>query len=183
MSSHKRIKNGTNRRQMISALCLAALLPLGGCFKPLYGQRILADGSSLLDVLRQINVAAAGNRTDQFFRNELLFLLRGGKGALEPAKYRLEHQITQRISAVSVQVLSDVPQSLILNLNVVYTLWNIDENKVVLQGTSFAEASFTFSNQRFANSRAQIDAQERAAKVIADEVRTRLAAFLASQTS
>ena len=81
------------------------------------------------------------------------------------------------------QVLSDVPQSFILNLSIVYTFWNIAENRVVLQGTSFAEVSFTFSNQRFANSRAYIDAQERAAKVIADEVRTRLVTFFAEETS
>lgn len=182
MSSPKRNENGLTRRQVLSASGLLALLPLGGCFRPLYGQRILPGGENLLEVLRTVDVQIAGGRVGQVFRNELLFLLRGGKDGLKP-EYRLEHQITPRVSAVSVQVLSDVPQSFILNLSIVYTFWNIAENRVVLHGTSFAEASFTFSNQRFANSRAYIDAQERAAKVIADEVRTRLVTFFAEGTS
>lgn len=186
MSSHKRTENPINRRQFLNAfgraLSLPALLPLAGCFQPLYGQRTLANGEDLLDVLRTIKVEVAGDRTGQVFRNELLFLLRGGKQGLEPV-YRLEHQIGQRVSAISVQVLSDVPQSLILNLSVNYTLWHILENKVILQGSTFAESSFTFSNQRFANSRAFLDAQKRAAKVNADDVRTRLTVFLSKQTS
>ncbi len=182
MSSPERSEITRSRRQILSAAGLLALIPLAGCFRPIYGQRSLANGDKLLDVLRAIDVQIAGGRTGQVFRNELLFLLRGGKEGLDP-RYRLEHNLTQRVSAVSVQVLSDVPQSLILNLSMVYTFWDIDQDKVVLQGKSFAESSFTFSNQRFANSRALIDAQERAAKVLADEVRTRLVTYFSNRTS
>jgi len=183
MSSHKRIENGMNRRQVFTASALLALLPLGGCFRPLYASRTLPGGEDLLEVMRAIDVTASGDRTGQFFRNELLFLLRGGQAGAERPKYRLEHRITQRVSAISVQVFSDVPQSFILNLSIVYVLWDLDSNRIVLQGKSFSEASFTFSNQRFANSRAQIDAQERAAKAIADDVRIRLASFLSDKST
>jgi len=181
MSSHKRTGTQISRRQMLNAfgraLALPALLPLAGCFQPLYGQRTLASGEDLLDVLRTIEVENAGAVTGRFYRNELLFLLRGGKTELPPV-YRLEQQLGERVSAISVQVLSDVPQSLILNLSVTYALWHIADNKVVLKGSTFAESSFTFSNQRFTNSRAYLDARERAAKAAADDVRTRLVAFL-----
>lgn len=186
MSSHKRIGTPISRRQLLNtfgrALALPVLLPLAGCFKPLYGQRTLAGGEDLLDVLRAIDVQIPGGRTGQVYRNELLFLLRGGKEGLDPV-YRLEQQLSERVSAISVQVLSDVPQSLILNLNVNFSLWHIADNKVIHKGSTFAESSFTFSNQRFTNSRAYLDAQERVAKVVADDMRTRLAAYLSRQTS
>jgi len=181
MSSHKRTGTRISRRQLLNAfgraLALPALLPLAGCFQPLYGQRTLASGEDLLDVLRTIDVEKSDAVTGRFYRNELLFLLRGGKQELPPI-YKLEQQLGERVSAISVQVLSDVPQSFILNLSVTYALWHIADNKVVLKGSTFAESSFTFSNQRFTNSRAYLDARERAAKVAADDVRTRLVAFL-----
>ncbi len=171
-----------SRRRCLSLIGLLSAVPLAGCFEPLYGQRVTETGTDLRTSLQTITVAAAGDRTAQVFRNELLFLLRGGKDGANPL-YRLEYRIAQRVSAVSVQVLSDVPQSYILTLTVVYTLWDIGQDRVVLNGSSFANASFSFSNQRFANSRAQLDAQQRAAKVIAGEVRTRLATFMASGTA
>jgi len=53
--------------------------------------------------------------------------------------------------------------------------------KTVLTGTSFANAAYDFSNQRFANIRAQRDAQNRAGTVIADDIHTKLAAFFAEK--
>ncbi|MEM1047627.1 MAG: LPS assembly lipoprotein LptE [Pseudomonadota bacterium] len=174
--------DGVSRRRCLSLIGLLGAVPLAGCFEPLYGQRVAETGTDLRASLQTVQVAEAGDRTAQVFRNELLFLLRGGKSGADPL-YRLEYRIAQRVSAVSVQVLSDVPQSYILTLTVVYTLWDIGEDRVVLNGSSFANASFSFSNQRFANARAQLDAQQRAAKVIAGEVRTRIATFMASGTA
>lgn len=167
------------RRRLLSGLALAGLLPLAGCFRPLYGTGLGAGDARVVELLRAIDVDAAGDRTSQVFRNELLFLLRGGKEPLTPL-YRLEYTFSERVSAVSVQVLSDVPQSYILNLTIRFTLWEVATDRVVFQGTSFASASYTFSNQRHANARASIDAHHRAAKVIAGGVRTHLAAFLAN---
>lgn len=171
-----------SRRRCLSLIGLLGAVPLAGCFEPLYGQRVTETGTDLQASLQTVQVVNAGDRTAQVFRNELLFLLRGGKEGADPL-YRLEYKISQRVSAVSVQVLSDVPQSYILTLTVVYTLWDIRQDRVVLNGSSFANASFSFSNQRFANARAQLDAQQRAAKVIAGEVRTRIATFMASGTA
>ena len=171
-----------NRRQVLRTAGLMAMLPVAGCFRPLYGTRVLPGDETMLESLSTIAVDSTGGRQARFFRNELLFLLRGGKAGLNPV-YRLEHQLTPRVSSISLQIASDVPRSFILNLTVSYALWDIDKNRVVLHGTSFSEASFSYANQRFANSRAYIDAQQRAAKVIADEVRLRIAAFMSGKST
>ena len=50
----------------------------------------------------------------------------------------------------------------------------------VVKGTTFARASYAASLQRFANIRAQRDAEDRAAKVLAEQIRTRIAGYLAT---
>ena len=171
--------DGSTRRALLKGVAAAALLPLGGCFQPLYGTRTGGGEERVeqLDVLRMIDITPGGDRPSQVFRNELIFLLRGGKDELPP-KYRLDFRQVSRIAAVSVQVQADVPQSYILSLTNKFSFWNINQDKVIFDGTSFAEASFSFSNQRFANTRALKDAQERAAKDVARDVRTRIIAFL-----
>ncbi|MEM8811965.1 MAG: hypothetical protein AAGF59_05045 [Pseudomonadota bacterium] len=176
MSSHDHRGPRLTRRQAFSLAGIVATVPLAGCFRPLYGQGGFGGSSGVPAALRTIKVRDPSSRGEQFFYNELIFLLRGGREAEDPT-HRLEYRLQERQTALSVQVLSDVPQSFILNLSAVYSLWDINEDRVVHQGSSFAESSFTFSNQRFAFQRATLDARERAAHVIADEVRTQLATF------
>ena len=65
-------------------------------------------------------------------------------------------------------------------MNVTFRLVDQASGEEVFKGNAFADASFDRSNQRFANVRAERDAENRAAAVITADIRTRIAAFLAT---
>jgi LPS-assembly lipoprotein len=59
-----------------------------------------------------------------------------------------------------------------------FRLIDAKEKKVVFQGTSHARAPFERFDSPYGNVRAREDAENRAARVIADDLKTRLAAYL-----
>jgi len=69
-------------------------------------------------------------------------------------------------------------------INVSYTLVEIATGKPVVSGTTFARVSYDNpgQQQRFANARGQRDAENRAAKVISDNIKARLASYFAAGT-
>lgn len=167
------------RRAIISATLLAAGLSLTACqVQPLYGT--LSSGGTAQDETRAIDIEPAKSRVEQVLRNELIFGFRGGGYAAEP-RYRLRLVLSEQDSAVGVQKLSDVPAAYFILLRASFVLTRVSDGETILSGSSFANASYDFSTQRFANVRALRDAENRAAKVIAVDIRTRIAAHFASQ--
>lgn len=67
-------------------------------------------------------------------------------------------------------------------IDATYTLTDVATGKVVISGQTFARVSFDIpgQQQRFARARGLRDAENRAAKVIADQIRSRLASFFAA---
>ena len=70
-----------------------------------------------------------------------------------------------------------------VTVTVAYQLKEIATGKVILRSINRGVASYDRSNQAFANQRAQIDAQNRAAQSVADDIQLRLAAALATGKS
>jgi LPS-assembly lipoprotein len=56
----------------------------------------------------------------------------------------------------------------------------VADNAVVLKGSSFARAGFERFESIFSNVRAREDAENRAAKALGDDLKSRLVAYLAS---
>ena len=69
-------------------------------------------------------------------------------------------------------------------INATYTLTEIASSKQVVNGQTFARVSYDIpgQEQRFARLRGLRDAETRAAKVIADNIRARLASYFAAGT-
>jgi LPS-assembly lipoprotein len=69
-------------------------------------------------------------------------------------------------------------------LNVGYTLTEIKTGKPAVTGTTFARVSYDIPGQaqRFARARGLRDAENRAAKLIADNIRSRLASYFVAGT-
>lgn len=183
MSSHKRpnpLLNRYRRYTVLGGLALAASIALGGCqVRPLYGTTI--GGGTTHEELAGIEIDQAKTRVEQVMRNELVFMFqRGGEAA--QTRYRLRTILNQSRSAVAVERLADVPAAYLVAMTVSFQLIDADTDETLLTGTSFANASYDFSNQRFANLRAARDAEDRAAKVIADDIRTRVASFFAARS-
>jgi len=67
-------------------------------------------------------------------------------------------------------------------INVTYTLVEVATGKSVVTGTTSARVSYDNpgQQQRFANARGQRDAENRAAKVISENIKSRLASYFAA---
>jgi LPS-assembly lipoprotein len=65
-----------------------------------------------------------------------------------------------------------------------FQLIELSSGKTVMNGRTFARVSSDYpgQQQRFARVRARLDAEDRAAKVIAENIRTRLASFFVAGT-
>lgn len=172
---------GSPDRIVLGAAALAAALALGACsnVRPLYGS-LDGGGSPTAARMSDIDIALADSRVSQRVRNELLFAFHGGADAPVKPRYRLTLRITDSSLPVGIERLATTPAAYLVQLNASFVLVDTATDKTILTGTSFANASYDFSQQRFGNVRAQRDAENRAANEIAVDVRTKIAAHFAT---
>src|SRR5215471_7781701 len=165
-------------------LALAGLT--AGCFEPLYADRPTPVGTaSLPNQLRAVDVAAidtpSGSRIARVsvgVRNELIYDLTGGNGTISPT-----HRLDIKLSATQLQVIVDIntarPDINNYGIDATYTLTDLATGKAVVRGQTFSRVSYNIpgQEQRFAGDRGLRDAENRAAKVIAENIRSRLASY------
>ena len=175
---------GMTRRsafRLLASTVAVGLLAAGcgnGGFRPLYGSASLG-GTGAEEKLAQIEFAPVPGRVGQRIRNELIFESTGGGGETKNAVYRLEIAITESISQTLVKTDGNALSS-IYNLDASFTLIRIADKKAVLTGRSFGRASFERVQSIFANVRAKEDAENRAAKTVGEELKSRLSIYLAN---
>ena len=171
-------------------LTLAMAGLVAGCFQPLYADRSVTGGAPVIERLKSVDVAAIPvpaaspqARVASELRNALIFDLTGGGGANPPT-----HKLSIQISLLRQQVIVDIttarPDVEQAGITASYTLTEIATGKVVVTGQTFSRVSFDNpgQEQRFARSRGQRDAENRAAKVISENIRTRLASYFIAGT-
>ncbi|MBX2804941.1 MAG: hypothetical protein KTR19_03120 [Hyphomicrobiales bacterium] len=164
-------------KRAFAAIGLISLLVLSGCgWKPLYGTT--ASGADLQDLMRSVEIATIPGRVGQQIRNELIYDTTGGGTGAVP-EYRLDIAIRESVLNTLVDNTGDA-QSQTYQLYSQYKLIRLSDNEVVLNGNSNARAAYDKLDSVFADIRARRDAENRAAKTIADAVRLRMAAFLSS---
>jgi LPS-assembly lipoprotein len=167
-----------SRRGVLAALLFAPVL--AGCgYQPLYGSGFAGGPPGVAEQLRAVDVALVPGRVGQEVRNELIFMETGGRDPAPP-KYRLEIAMRESVQATLVN-LQGTAAGNIYQLNTDFKLINIADQKVLLTARSGAQAQYQQEASTFANVRARRDAEDRAARVVADSIRTQVAAFL-SQT-
>jgi LPS-assembly lipoprotein len=161
---------------LASAAVLAAALALAGCnVSPLYGPTI--EGSPLAADLATISVDAPDSRVEQEIRNKLIFSFNGGAEAGQPSRYDLH--LTANVSEAPVGASRvNVAPSYSLAVAASYELTDIASQRIVARGVARGVAAYDRSNQAFANTRARLDAEDRAAASAADEIRLRISAAL-----
>lgn len=184
-----------DRRKLLGgALRLATVMMAAGstaaCFQPLYADRSPGGGPGLRDVLSavQVNQIYAPKGTPEAriaveLRNQLLFNLTGGSGSSSPT-HELTIRMTTTRSSVIVDLTSQRPDVENFGIDVGYTLKELATGKVVVRSTTFARVSYDIpgAEQRFARVRGLRDAENRAAKEIADQIRNRLASYFVAGT-
>ena len=180
MSSAETGKARMSRRSLVRglSLLLATAPALSACsdgFKPLYGV-----GSSWVGAekrLAQVDFAPIPGRVGQRIRNELVFQANGGASGGPAPSQRLEIALKESLTSALVRVDGDAA-SAIYAIEASFRLIDVNNKQVIFQGTSVARASFERFSSVYSNVRAREDAENRAAKVIAEDVKTRLATYL-----
>jgi LPS-assembly lipoprotein len=175
--------------RFVAVLALAGLT--AGCFQPLYGDRAMVGGSSGVGArLSGVDVlpidAPNGSRLARVgvdVRNELIYDLTGG-GQPGPTTHKLTVRLTSTSSQVIVDINTARPDIQNYGIDATYTLTDLATGKVVVTGQTFSRVSFNVpgQEQRFAGARGLRDAENRAAKVIANNIQSRLASYFVAGT-
>ena len=183
MSSDKaRRAQGLSRRGLLRglSLLLASAPALGACgnsgFRPLYGTT--ASGAGMQERLAQVDFAPIPGRVGQRIRNELVFDSTGGGNPL-PSTHRLEVVVKESVLSTLVNNEGEALGQ-IYAIQASFRLIDVKskDKKVVLQGTSHARAGFERFQSIYSNVRAREDAENRAARTVADDLKIRLATYL-----
>ncbi|HMN51154.1 MAG: hypothetical protein KF794_14710 [Xanthobacteraceae bacterium] len=179
------LRNLTKSKVLARFAALALLAgTLAGCFQPMYGQStLIGTGPSLRDALRDVEVVEIKGRLGQELRNDLIFELTGGEGNPKGAPYKLVMVLTSGSQIPQVDVVSGRALSEIISLDVQYQLRDsTNNNRILLTEKALARVTIDRSQQRFAAVRALRDAQNRAAKIVAEQIRSRLASYFLTRT-
>ena len=173
---------------------IAAVIALGAlnaaCFQPLYASRSVSGGTPLGTQMAQVQVehVDAPNGTPESriaveLQNALDFEMNGGGGLISPT-HTLKVRMTVGRSSIITDVTTGRVLSEITGIDSTFTLTELATGKAVMTGRTFSRVSSDYpgQQQRFARVRARLDAETRAAKVIAENVRTRVASFFVAGT-
>jgi LPS-assembly lipoprotein len=164
--------------QLLKGLALGLPLTLGGCLQPLYGP--LAGGGSLESELQAIAVTPIPERLGHYVENELAFAF-NGTGSTTIPKYRLTVTLRERLQTPIIDTVSARATAATVVVDADYVLTPAAGGEAIAKGTAFTAASYDRTSQRISNVQAARDAETRNAKVIADQIRTRISAALASR--
>lgn len=186
MWSHEDRKRGRAGLRIAAALALATLT--AGCFQPLYGTRTPAGGPGLRTAMASVEVAqisappaSALARMATDVRSELAFALTGGGERLPPT-HRLNVSLSSDTSSLIVDPSTARAEFELVNVDATYTLTEIATGKVVMTGSATAQTTYDVpgQQQRYTMLVGRQDAQDRGSKVIAEQIRNRLASYLAA---
>jgi len=132
-------------------------------------------------VLSSVSVEPVDTRVAQQVRNRLIFLI-GGGGSGQPPAYSTALNVNSNARGL---LRVDAPQG---DVNITaqrvtvtgsLTLTRIADGAVIAEETRSATASFDNTRQEFANIRALRDAEDRAARALAEQLRIVIATALA----
>jgi len=173
--------------RILAVLAMAGMT--AGCFQPLYGEKTVDGGPGITDKMSSVEVLPVGApngtrlaRVGVEVRNNLLFGLTGG-GSAAPTDYKLNIKLSSSQSQVIVDVNTARPDIQNYGIDATYTL--VDRTgKQLISGQTFSRVSYDIpgQQQRFAGDRGLRDAENRAAKAIADYIRSRLASYFVAGT-
>ena len=187
--SLRRCRQGVRgRRQGAHQAAHAALLAgicamLAGCtMQPLYGDRQIVAQLAQVEVepVRSLGDNHAGIVAWRHLSATLNPGRQTGNNGGAP-RYRLAIVLDTRMRTIGIEQGGDIPAARSIDLDASFTLNRIGDNAALLEGRAKAAASHDFFGQRYANIRAGRDATERAARLIARDITTQIAAFFALQ--
>ncbi|TPL93457.1 LPS assembly lipoprotein LptE [Mesorhizobium sp. B2-3-12] len=179
LPDRKKTELGPLLRHIALAGLVGSLALVSACqVRPLYSSAPLSTGSAANAELASIAIKPVKTRYAQQVRNNLIFGF--GRGAGEPASplYSLDLGVSEGVdSAALVQngTDEDEPTAGSVTLTAGYTLTDAKTGAVIAVGKRAITSSFDRPRQEFASYRAQIDAENRAARELAQALQLSIA--------
>jgi LPS-assembly lipoprotein len=153
---------------------LSAVVGLGGCFQPLYGE---ASHPGLTEEMRTVQVAPIPDRIGHYLGDDLISRM-NGSGESPPPKYRLTIKLTQSSNAPTIESQIATADAATVVGEARFDLTRIDNGALIYTGSATASAVYDRFFQSYANLRAGRDAEIRIARELADEIALRVGAAL-----
>ena len=176
-SDHSRSGGGRKAGRLILLATLAATALAACTVQPLYAPT--AAGTAAVASLNEIYIEPVSDRIGQELRNQLIFKLNGGRGQPANARYRMKLVVSSSENALGVTPIDAAP-AYSITVAATYEVRSVADDKIVYRSTTRQSASYDRVNQAFANERAKLDAENRAAVQAATDIRIRLAAAAAN---
>ena len=154
-------------------------LPLAACIRPMYGPSASGDASTA-EKLASIDVAPIPERFGHYLAEDLRFALHGGNAATT-FRYRLEVMVTRSVVTPIVDTQTGRADVATTRGEAYFKLLKYEGGPVLIDGRATGSASYDRLTQRYAGLRAGVDSEKRIAEELADQIRTRLAAYFTAQ--
>lgn len=169
------------RALIVIGAALATGLAAGCTVRPLLGTDAGGAGEEIAVTLSSVAVQPVGTREAQEVRNHLIFLFRGGNPQPADPSHTLGLAVSRRVtSAVQVQRGNEnEPTAGTVTLIGQYRLNDAATGELLAQGRREVSAGFDRPRQEYAVLRAQRDAEDRAARELAELIRLAVAQDLA----
>ncbi len=157
------------------ALILFALLAvMAGCgFRPMYATD--PGDTDVPDELSAIKVDVIADRTGQQLRNHLFDLLTP-RGQPATPRYILKVSLREQKREIAVKSTGLATRTNV-SVNAKYALVSAATGELVTDGTARAFSSYNLTELEFSNLTAEKDTLSRATRLIATDIRSRLAAY------
>ena len=166
MLSSDRPHTGWKTRVLAAALGLGLL---AGCqMQPLYGS---TNGQT-----QSVSVSNASTRVAQVVRNELVL---GFGGEQQDSAYRLDLTATSSTGGILPGGVDNEFSAARATVTASYVLKSVDTGETIKSGSRAADAQLDLPSQQFAQERAKLEAEDRAARAVAALIRADVAAALA----
>jgi len=168
------------RRTSGYAMFFALALALSGCIQPLYGPGV--GGDSVAAEMQAIKIEPIPDRLGHYVENELIFAL-NGTGSSPVPKYRLIVTLHERMATPVINTVTGQAEAGDVNVDADYRLLPIaGGGQPIATGNVTQFVAYDRTSQRLSNVRAARDSEIRNAKTLADQIRTRIAATLATRS-
>lgn len=157
----------------------AVLVLLAGCgFEPMYGAE--SDGSLAAD-LSQVQVERISDRVGQKLHNALRDRMNRG-GAPDRPAFRLQVSVSENTRQLAIRK-DETTARANLQLSAIFHLFDAETGATLMTGKARATSSYNVLDSNFATLSAERDAQNRAVRVLANEITLRVGGFLYDRRS
>jgi len=159
--------------------CIFIFFVMEGCgFRPIYSYDTNSTQRGIVTLLERIDVRPISDRTGMELRQYLIEKLHQGVDVRK--EFDLQVTISTRIQEIGIRKDSTSSRAnYIVNAN--FILWN--GNKRILTDTTRVTVSYNILDQQYATIASQRNAEDRALRRISDNIRSKIAIYLAKKTS